>query len=260
LLQGREFGDQDRPGSPLVAIVNNTLAHRLWPNGSALGQTLFLNFQPFQVIGVSADLQPGTVVHVPEPHLYLSYWQSNAAREGDIRLAVRVAGDPAPALQAIRRVVQSVDPDVPVGEDMPLLEQLRLEYMPVLLGQKVMLFAAVLALSLSAMGLYGILAFTVRTRIREFGIRMALGARRSDVLQLVLSQGTKLVLIGVALGAIAALLSTRLLAALLFGVKPTDPVTFFGVSILLMLVAIAACYFPARRATYVDPAQSLHVD
>ena len=260
ILQGREFGEEDRPGYALVAVVNQTLAQRLWPDGSALGRTLFMDSKPFQIIGVSADLQPRSSFHAPEPHLYLSYWQSNATREGDVRFAIRVAGDLVPALGAIRRVVQSVDPDVPMGEDMPMSEQVRLEYTPVLLGQNVLLFSGLLALGLSAMGLYSILSFAVRTRTREFGIRMALGARRADVLQMVLSQGGKLVLMGVAIGILGALWSTRLLASLLYGVKATDPVTYICVTLLLMLVAIAACYFPARRATCVDPSQFLHVD
>lgn len=258
LLQGREFGAQDRAGSQLVAVMNQTLAQRLWSNGSAVGRTFFINAQPFQVVGVSANLQPGNPAHSPEPHLYLSYWQSNATREGDIRFAVRVAGDPAPALREIRRAVQSIDPIVPIGEDMSLAEQVGLEYMPVVLAQNVMLFCGVLALCLSAMGLYSIVAFAVRTRTREFGIRMALGARREDVLRLVVTQGTKLALVGVAIGAIAALLSTRLLASLLFGVKATDPVTYSCATILLFIAGLTACYLPARRATSVDPVQALH--
>ena len=257
LLQGREFGEQDRAGSQLVAVVNQTLAQRLWPEQSAVGQTLFIGVQPFQVVGVSADLQPRNSTHAPEPHLYLSYWQSNATREGDIRFAVRVGGELAPVLHEIRRVVQSLDPSVPVGEDMSLSEQVTLEYMPVLLAQNVMTFCGVLALCLSAMGLYSIVAFAVRTRTREFGIRMALGARREDVLRLVVTQGTKLALVGVGTGAIAALTSTHLLASLLFGVKATDPVTYLGASILLLVAGLAACYLPARKATGVDPVQAL---
>ncbi|HKF04774.1 MAG TPA: ABC transporter permease [Candidatus Sulfotelmatobacter sp.] len=258
LLQGREISEQDRPGSRLVAVVNQTLAQRLWPDQSAVGQTLFINAQPFQVVGVAANVQPRNSTHSTEPHLYLSYWQSNATLEGDIRFAVRVAGDLAPALREIRRAVQSIDPVVPVGEDMSLSEQVGLQYMPVVLAQNVMLFCGVLALCLSAMGLYSIVAFAVRTRTREFGIRMALGARRKDVLRLVVTQGTKLALVGVAIGAIAALLSTRLLASLLFGVRATDPVTYFCATILLFIAGLTACYLPARKATSVDPVQALH--
>jgi predicted permease len=260
LLQGREFGAQDVPQSPRVAIVNEALARRLWSVDTAVGSTLFIDAQPFRVVGVSADVQPQNSIHDPEPHLYLSYWQSNATREGDIRFAIRVAGDSAVALRAIRRVVQSVDPKVPIGEDMSMSEQLNLEYMPVLLTENVMCFCGLLAVCLSAMGLYSILAFAVRTRTRELGIRIALGACKEDVLRLVVGQGAKLALVGVVTGTIAALVSTRLLASLLFGVKKTDPVTYTCATLLLVLVALGACYLPARRATGVDPVQALRVD
>jgi predicted permease len=266
LLQGREFGEQDRPGSPRVVIVNQALAHRLWPDASAVGRSVLIDTQPFQVaqpfqvIGVSADIQPRSAITAPEPHLYLSYWQSNATREGDIRLAIRVAEDPASALPAIRRDIQSLDPNVPMGEDMPMSEQVNLEYMPVLLAQRVMSFCGVLALCLSAIGLYSILAFAVRTRTREIGIRMALGARREDVLRLIAGQGTKLAFFGVITGAIAALISMHLLASLLFGVNETDPVTYICVTALLFLVAPVACYFPARRAMRIDPMQALRTE
>jgi predicted permease len=260
LLQGREFSEQDHPASPRVAIVNEALALRLWPDDSAVGHSLLIDGQPFQVVGVSANIQPPSTIHAPEPHVYLSYWQSNATREGDIRLAVRVAEDPAIALPAIRRLIQSLDPNVPVGEDMSMSEQVSLVYMPVLLARSVMSFCGVLALCLSAMGLYSILAFAVRTRTHEIGIRIALGARREDVFRLIVGQGTKLALIGVVTGSVAALISTRLLASLLFGVKTTDPATYISVTVVLFLVTFAACYFPARRAMHVDPMQALRTE
>jgi macrolide transport system ATP-binding/permease protein len=260
LLQGREFDEQDRSGSPRVAVVNQALAERLWPDGSALGRFVLIGTQPFQVIGVSADIQPQNALRAPEPHLYLAYWQSNATREGDIRLAIRVAEDPAVALPAIRRLVQSLDPKVPIGEDMPMTEQVNLEYMPVLLAQRVMSFCGLLALCLSAIGLYSILAFAVRARTREIGIRMALGARREDVLRLVIGQGLRLAFLGVVAGAIAALMSTRLLASLLFGVNRSDPATYFCVAVLVFMVAPLACYLPAYRAMRVDPVQALRTE
>jgi predicted lysophospholipase L1 biosynthesis ABC-type transport system permease subunit len=260
LLRGREFDGQDGPESPRVAIVNEALARRLWSMESTVGSTLFIKGQPFQIVGVSADMQPQNSIHRAEPHLYLSYWQSNAAGEGDIRFAIRVAGDPAMALREIRRVVESADPNVPIGEDMSMAEQLSLEYMPVLLTQDVMCFCGVLGVCLSAMGLYSILAFAVRTRTRELGIRMALGARREDVLRLVVRQGTRLALLGVVTGTIEAVVATRWLGSLLFGVQTTDPVTYVSVTVLLISVALGACYLPARRATRVDPVQALRVD
>jgi predicted permease len=260
LLQGREFTEQDRSGAPRAAIVNETLARCLWPTESALGRTLFVNGQPFQLVGITANIQPESGFHLPEPHLYLSYWQSNATREGDIRFAIRVAGDTGLALREIRRAVQSLDPNVPISEDMSLLEQLDLEYMPVLLAQNVVCFCGLIAICLGAMGLYSVLAFAIRTRTRELGIRMALGAQKEDVLRLILRQGTELISMGGVVGFFGAVISTRFLASLLFGVIVTDPVIYICVTILFVLVALAACYLPARRATHIDPLQALHTE
>jgi predicted permease len=197
ILQGRAFSELDRSDSPRVAIVNQALAGHMWSAGPSVGRILYVDGQPFQVVGVCADLQPQNSVYAPEPHLYLAYWQSNATREGDIRLVIRVAGDPAFFLRSVRRTIQSVDRYVPVGEDMPMSEQVGLDYLPVLLAQKVMTFCGLLALCLSVMGLYSVLAFAVRIRSRKIGIRMALGARRQDVLGLIVAEGAKLALAGV---------------------------------------------------------------
>ena len=257
VLQGRDFNERDRIDSPRVVIVNQALARRVWPAQSAVGRILYVNGQPYQVAGVCADLQPASSSFAPEPHLYLSYWQSNATREGDIRLAIRVAGDPALYLRQVRRMIQSIDPKVPIGEDMPMSEQVSLEYMPVLLAQKVMTFCGMLALCLSAMGLYSVLAFAVRMRSREIGIRMALGARRQEILGVIIADGAKLALVGVASGAIAALITVRLLATLLYGVTTTDIRIYFGSAILIFLTALAAGLLPASRAASIDPMKVL---
>jgi predicted permease len=260
LLRGRVFSEQDNARSSRVAIVNEALARRLWTVGSAVGRTALIDGQPFQIVGVSADIQPPSPIYAPEPHLYLSYWQSNATREGDIRMAVLVAREPVLVLPAIRRMIQSLDPNVPIGEDMSLSEQVGLEYMPVLLARTITFYCGLLALCMSAMGLYSVLAFAVRTRTREIGIRMALGALPKDVLRVVLGQGTKLTLAGVMIGTGAALALTRLIASLLFGVKTTDPATYISVALLLFLVGFAACYLPARKATRLDPVQALRTE
>ena len=260
MLQGREFGRQDQPDSPRVAIVNEALALRLWAAGDAVGRTAIVGGKPYQIVGVAADMQPPNAVHAPEPHLYLSYWQSGATREGDIRMAIRVAGDPAVALGAIRRLVQAIDPAVPIGEDMAMTEQVALEYTPVLLARSVTMYCGALALCLSAIGLYSILAFTVRTRTREIGIRMTLGARREDVLRSVVMQGAKLGAAGVLIGSAAALLLTRLEAGLLYGVKSNDPLIYLCVAILLFLVAVSASTLPARRAASIDPMKALRTE
>ncbi|HLJ76308.1 MAG TPA: ABC transporter permease [Acidobacteriaceae bacterium] len=257
LLQGREFNNGDRAYSPRVAIVNGALALRFWRDGKGVGRTLMVNGLPYQVVGIAANLQPGNALQRPEPHLYLSYWQSGATREGDVRLAIRVAGDPASSIGAIRRVIQSIDPAVPIGEDMPMSEQIGLEYMPVLLARSVMSWCGLLALCLGAIGLYSVLAFAVRSRTREIGIRMALGARREDVMRMIVRQGVRLTLAGVSLGVAAAVVLTRLEASLLYGVRATDPVIYGGVAVLLFVCALAACFLPARRAARINPMEAL---
>jgi hypothetical protein len=199
-------------------------------------------------------------VHAPEPHLYLSYWQSNAVREGDIRLVIRTRSDPEMLLPQVHSTLTSVDPNVPVGEDMPLSEQVRLDYVTVLLAQKVMAFCGLLAICLSTLGLYSVLSFAARMRSREIGIRVALGARRADVLGLFLLEGAKLAIAGVIGGVVFALFSTRLLAGLLYGVESNDPAVFFGSALLLFLVAMAACFLPACRAASINPVQVLRTE
>ena len=260
LLAGREFGSQDRADTPRAAIVNKALAQRLWSRGTAVGQKLLVGGEPYEVVGVAADIQPWNAVHAPEPHLYLSYWQSNSIREGDIRVAVRVGGDPAAAIEEMRRAIAAFDPAVPFGEDMAMSEQVRLEYSPVMLARTVSMYCGVLALCLSAIGLYSILAFTVRTRTHEIGVRMALGARREDVMRMVVAQGARLAAIGVGMGVAASMLLTRVEARLLFGVNANDPLSYAVVAAILVAVAVAACLLPARRAASIDPIQALRTE
>ena len=257
LQQGRAFTEGDNATAPRVAIVNEALARLLWSGGSPIDRMILVDGDALRVVGVAATIQPPSEIKAAAPHLYLSYWQSNATQNGDFRLAVRIAGDPARELAGIRKIIQAVDPQVPIGEDMSMAEQLGLEYMPVLLGRSVMEFCGSLGLILSAIGLYSVLAFSVRTRTREIGIRMALGAQPASVVQLVVGQGAKLAVVGVITGCLAALAATRLLSSLLFGVASTDPATFLAAGLVLVVVAALACYIPARRAMRVDPIVAL---
>jgi predicted permease len=258
LIEGRGVTEQDVAGSPTVAVINHALAQSLWPGGGyPVGGTFYIDSKPFQMIGVCADLQPANPLYPPESHVYLAYWQSNSTCEGDVRFVLRVREDPAEVLPRVRRAIQSIDARVPIGEDMPLAVQVRLEYMPVLLAQRVMTFCGFLALCLSAMGLYSVLAFAVRARSLEIGVRMALGARKQDVLRLFLWEGARLALFGAAAGVLAALVSTRLLRSLLYGVEATDPGIIMGAVGLLVVVALAACVLPASRAASISPMRVL---
>jgi len=171
-----------------------------------------------------------------------------------------VAGDPETMLPSLRRVIVSVDPQVPLDEVTPLTRQINTVFKSVMLTSAVLTWAGALAFFLSMLGLYGVLAFAVGARTREIGIRMALGAERRDVLRLVITQGLRLALGGVGIGLLAAYAATRLMKTLLYGVSPTDAPTFIGIASSLMVVALLACWLPARRATKVDPMIALRRD
>ena len=260
LLEGREFNEGDRPGAPRVAVINETLARRLWPQGPAPGRTLILNDQPYQVVGVNKDALLHNALHGPQPFLYLPYWQNNIRPPIDARLLIRVAGDPEAMLQSLRRVIVAVDPQVPLGEVMTLSRLMNGEFNSVMLTSAVVTWAGALAFFLSMLGLYGVLAFAVGERRREIGIRMALGAKARDVLRLVIAQGLRLALAGVVVGLLAAYGATRLIKNLVYGVSETDPLTFIVITLLLLVVASLACWIPAQRATKVDPLLALRCD
>ena len=260
LLEGREFNEGDRPGAQRVVIINETLARRLWPQGAAPERTLILNDQPYQVVGVSKDAQLYNAFDGPQPFLYFPYWQNNVRPQIDARLLIRVAGDPETMLPSLRRVIAAVDPQVPLDEVTLLTWQINTVFKSVMLTSAVLTWAGALAFFLSMLGLYGVLAFAVGARTREIGIRMALGAERRDVLRLVITQGLRLALAGVGIGLLAAYAATRLMKTLLYGVSPTDAPTFIGIASSLMIVALLACWIPARRATKVDPMIALRRD
>jgi len=260
LIEGREFNEGDRPGAPRVVVVNETLARRLWPPGAALERTLILNDLPYQIVGVSKDAQLRNALEGPRTFIYLPTWQKDFRQPIDARLLVRVAGDPQTTLPQLRRVVAAVDPNVPISEDVPLTQQVNAIYNAVLLTSAVLSWAGALTLFLSMLGLYGVLAFAVAERTREIGIRMALGAERRDVLRLVITQGLRLALTGVGIGLAAAYAATRLVKSLLYGVSATDALTFTVTALSLLVVALMACWIPARRATKVDPLLALRCD
>lgn len=261
LLQGREFNERDDVKAPRVTIVNETLAHRLWPNQpSPLGRMVMIDGQTVQVVGVAASIQPPNILHAPVPFLYVPFWQGDPGTRGDVRMGVRVAGDPAAALPRIRRAIQSVDPNVPISEDMTMKQQVNGSYANVLLARSVITYCGVLALCLSAIGLYGILSFAVRTRTHEIGIRMALGAQATNIVRMIMRRGVVVVLLGAAVGCLAALGATGLLANWLYGVRPLDPFSFTICPMVLLLTALLASYRPAREAASVDPMVALRYE
>jgi predicted permease len=255
LIAGRDFNDRDRTGSALVAIVNETLARKLWPQGSPLDRLLIIDDREYTIAGVVKDARLRNALEAPLPFLYLPYWQDG--RQIDSRMCIRVAGDPGAMLPLIRREIAAVDSGVPISEDMAMTRQVEGVYMTVRLSSTVLTCASAAALFLSAIGLYGVLSFAVNRRTREIGIRMALGALRVDVVKLVLRHGMGLAAAGTALGLLMAAALTRLLASWLYGIPPHDPATYLLGTLLLLTVALLACYLPARRATRVDPLVAL---
>jgi putative ABC transport system permease protein len=261
LLGGRLLNLFDRPDTLPVVVINQTLAQIHWPGDDPLGKRI--TFQTFgrtvtcEIVGVVGSTLPSGLDSQPRPEVYLPYAQSPA---GGMTYLVRTEGDPSNMLSAVKEKIREVNPNQSFSS-IATLEQLvdrsisQRRFNLLLLG----LFAG-LALVLAAVGLYGLISFTTAQRTHEIGIRMALGAQGSDVLRMIIRQGIALVSVGVATGLIAAFALTRLMGSLLYGVSASDPVTFLGVPAALLLVALAACYIPARRATKVDPIVALRYE
>ncbi len=261
LERGRWLTEQDGPGARKVAVINETAARRLWPGEDPLGRRISLGISNIgfaaEVVGVVGDVRYSAIGTPVGPEVYLSYLQYG---HPSFYLLIRTSQDPASLVAVARHEILALDKDLPVDDVKTMSQRLedytsRTRFSTFLLS----LFACV-ALILSAVGLYGVVAYSVARRTHEIGIRMALGARQPDVLKLVVSQGMVLTLVGVALGLAGALGLTRFLVALLYGVRPTDPATFLAVSIVLTGVALVASYIPARRATKVDPMVSLRYE
>jgi putative ABC transport system permease protein len=264
LLRGRHFTELETKGALRVAIINSTMAKRYFPNEDPIGKRiqltgLFNNDHEVyrEIVGIVGDVKPYDLGQETPPQTYEPYAQEPLPF---MTLVARTAGDPTGLNEAIRREVLQLDKEQPIfrGETLDSLIATSTG------GQRfsMMLFGvfAAAAIALASVGLYGVMSYTVTQRMREVGIRMALGAQRRDVLGLILRQGLGLTLSGIAIGLIAAWAATRLLVNLLYGVSATDPSTFAGVSLLLIGVALLACYIPARRATKVDPMVALRAD
>ncbi len=261
LVEGRDFTALDREGAPAIAIVNETFARRFWPGANpernAIGKVFALPgvaADRIQVVGVAKDGKYISLGERPEPYIYLPLLQNY---QSSITLLVRTLADPRGSLNAIRREAQSLDEGLPLFNVRTLTEQMGISLFSARVAAVVMGSFGVLALALAAMGIYGILSYTVVQRTHEIGVRMALGAGYGDVLRLVVGQGALLALLGIAIGLGCAFGVTRFMSSLLLGISPTDPATFAGVSVLLLLVAAFAAVIPASRAARVDPMVAL---
>ena len=270
LLQGRWFTPEDLVASQQVAIVDLTAARQFWPGQNPIGKRLKwgVNSAWETVIGIVGDVKEGSLDTKVIPHIYRPYLQlPTFLLEQDpfsdwhaLNLAVRAQVDPASLTSSVLAQVHALDPDLAVTGIHTMTEVISSSVAGPKFNTALLAALAALALFLSAIGVYGVLAYVVAQQTHEIGIRLALGATRNGILRLVLIRGAKLTLAGISLGVIAALILTRLMRNLLFQVSPTDPFTFAGVALLLMLVALAACYIPARRAMKVDPMVALRYE
>jgi len=262
LLRGRCFNEKDGKDAPLVAMVDSFTAKRYWPNQDAVGKLIKLGLKepPRQIVGIVGEVEQSIVIKMVKGQLGQVYTPFAQEPRAAVSLVVRAAGDPRDLTAAIRKTVRDLDADQALYE----VETLEAARAASTIAQRLttLLLAAfaLLALLLATIGIYGVVSYSAGQRTREIGIRMALGAQPSDVLRLVLGQGTGLTLVGVGIGLLGAFGITRFLSGLLYSVKPTDPVTFVLVSVLLASVAMLASYVPARRAVKIDPMKALRYE
>jgi putative ABC transport system permease protein len=259
IQRGRSFSDIDREGAPPVVIVNETMARRFWPQKDVIGQRILVRNEetPREIIGVISDVRHFGLEREAEPEMYVPFAQFVI----DVMpMVIRTQSAPVHLTSLIREQVRAVDSGVAIAEIKPMewlvtdtLAQRR--FTMVLLG----VFGAV-ALLLAGFGIYGVMGYAVRERTREIGIRRALGAQGSDVMRLVIKQGLGLTVAGIGAGLALTFGLTRLMTTLLFGVSPTDPLTFGSVAMVLTTVALVACCVPARRAIRVDPVTALRAE
>jgi predicted permease len=257
LLEGREFTEQDDDKAQLVAIVNEEFAARYWPGQDALGKRIEIYGDWFNVVGVARNAKYRRLVYAPEPVFFLSLFQ---VRRGQVIMHVRVAGDAASFAPAVERAVHELNGDLPVFDVAPLRSSMLLGSIFERLAGTFAGAFGLLALFLAAVGLYAVIAYTTRQRTHELAVRMALGAERADIFRLVLGHGLVLTLVGLAAGMVVSLALTRYLRSALYGVTAADLVTYAGVTLLLCLVSLIACFVPALRATRVDPMVALRCE
>jgi putative ABC transport system permease protein len=264
LREGRFFNDRDVKGAQPVVIIDEALAQRDFPGEDPIGKHITCKVSraaqnmSYQIIGIVGGAKYWTLSHEPFPHMYYSYLQDNW---WSMSLRVRtLSGDPMKVAAPIRAELAAIDQNQPIHSFKPL--EATVSGLVAAQRFTTLLMAGFAALSalLAAIGVYGVMAYTVTQRTREIGLRMALGAQTSDVLKAMMKHGIKLIVAGITLGLGASFALTRFIRELLFGVEPTDPAILVTITLILLVVALAACLIPARRATRVDPISALRVE
>lgn len=259
LLKGRTFREEETESpTARVAVISATMARDFWPGQEALGKRFrFFQGEPVEVIGIAQNVK---LYSLGEDPSWIVYLPMQTQPQGGATLVLHTVAAPGAALADAQRIVRQLDSHIPITYAKTMPEHLSLALWPSWMGAVLLGAFGLVALVLASMGVYGVMAYSVHQRTRELGIRMALGAQAHQVLGLVLRQGMTLAAIGLTIGLLAALASTRLVAALLYGVNPSDPEVFAGVTLMLGLAALAACYLPARRALQIDPVVALRFE
>jgi len=260
LLRGRLFNESDNDNTPPVAVINQAMAQTYWPNEDALGKrfkAVKAGSPWITVIGVIANARTQSLAQAEVPQAYLNLYQTGAKR---LAILLRGRFHTAAIADEVRQQVQALDPTLPVYGAQTLDETVSASLSQRRFSMEMITLFALTALLLAGLGIYGVISYLVSERTQEIGIRLALGASRSNILRMVLRQGLGLAIVGAAVGLVCALIVSRLMASLLYGVRPTDPPTFVGVAFLFIGVAVLACYLPARRAMKVDPMVALRYE
>ena len=253
VVQGREFNAQDRAGSQEMVIINETFARRYFPNQDSVGRVLNLGSK-VTIAGVVRDGKYQSLTDAPKPYMFLPLLQNYRS---DVTIHVKTDGDTLAVIPGLRKELASIDPALPVFDVKTMEEHMDIALVIQRVGGTLLSIFGGLALILSGVGIYGIISFFVSQRTHEMGIRMALGAKQSDVLKLVVGRGMYLAAIGIGIGLVASFGLSRFMKSFLLGISTTDPLTFIGFSAVLAMIAFLACYLPARRATKVDPLNAL---
>jgi putative ABC transport system permease protein len=260
LLRGRTFTSRDAAKAPLVVVINETAAREFWPTGDPLGKRVLMDWSTdldAEIIGIVGDVRLTALKQPPRATLY---WPLEQVPNSFMTFMIRSEGEPMHLAGAVRTAIASIDPDQPVAKMQTMEEVVSNSLNQPRFTALLLAISSGVAVTLAVVGIYGVLFYTVSQRTHEIGIRMALGAQRSDVLRMVLSHGMVLTVLGVGIGLALTLAASNFLQTLLFEVQPTDPITYASVSALLAAVALVACYIPARRATKVDPMVALRYE
>jgi predicted permease len=257
---GREFTDTDTAEAPWTIVINEAMARRYWPDGNALGRIVRFGPNPAEVVGIVADSKYNAINERPVPQLFFSIIRNQSST---LRLFVRTGGDPGPLVAEVRNAIRAIDPNLPIYDARTITEHMQGAVFAQRMAADLLGAMGMLALLLAAIGLYGVMAYAVSQRTQEMGIRLALGASPSALLNMVVGQGMRLTSVGLTIGIVLALGAFGSIGAvrtLLPGISPLDPLTFVLVPLGLAAIAFFATWIPARRAGNVDPVVALRVE